>query len=69
MASAVVTVLPANASGLVPLSIIKNEVTLKSAVDVEDSSLLQIMKIPQLKLSMYYQPYEVMFWDTGSTNH
>ena len=50
-------------------TIIKMEVTLESAVDDEDSSLLQIMKIPCLKPSKYNPPYEVVLWDTGSTNH
>lgn len=47
----------------------KKEVTLESAVDEEDSSLLQIMKIPRLKQSKYNRPYDVVLWDTGSTNH
>ena len=41
-------------------TIIKKEVTLESAVDEEDSSLLQIMKIPRLKLSKYDPLYEVV---------
>ena len=53
----------------ISITITKDKVTLKSALDDEDSSLLQIMKIPRLTPSKYDLPYEVLLWDTGSTNH
>ena len=43
--------------------------TSEASVKDKEGALLQIMKIPRLKPSMNDLPYEVVLWDTGSTNN
>ena len=49
---------------IISTSIVKEKVTLETSVDDKEGALLQIMKIPQLKLSKNDPLYEVVLWDT-----
>ena len=43
--------------------------SLMSSIEDEEGAVLQIMKIPALKPDGRCPSFEVVLWDSGSTNH
>ena len=54
---------------IISSTVVRNEVSLELSIEDEEGAVLQIMKIPALKPDGRCPSFEVVLWDSGSTNH